>query len=182
MRKTFGMNKHQKAAHKTREPQVGREEIAELLAMARSGDPEERAVAAQYLCPCHVRTRIEPVWEALYRMLEDSDVRVRRAAWHTLEDGGRPDDPTLDAILERTLHNETDARVRRFAEKVAGPRQDQELTQMWLAGRPAIKKRGKCDFCGQADVIVDFALDTLIPTGDGLSRAALICEPCAQAG
>ncbi len=126
-----------------------------------------------------MRTRIAPVWEALYRMLEDADVRVRRAAWHTLEDGGRPDDPTLDTILQRVLQSETDPQVRRFAEKVAGPRRDRELTVMRMAGRRAIKQRGKCDFCGESNVFVDYALDTMIPT-DSLPRAALICERCAQ--
>jgi hypothetical protein len=180
MRKTFGMNKHQKAAHKTREQQVGREEIAELLVMACSEEADERAVAAQYLCPCHVRTRIEAVWEALTRMLEDPDVRVRRAAWHTLEDGGRPEDPNLDAILERVLHSETDKQVRRFAEKVAGPRRDKELAVMRLAGRGEVRRRGKCDFCGESDVFVDFELNTMIPSDGGMPRAALICQHCAQ--
>jgi len=179
MRKTFGMNRHQKAAHKVREKQVGREEIAELLEMSRSADAEERSAAAQYLCPCHVRTRIEAVWEALYRMLEDPDVKVRRAAWHTLEDGGRPDDPALDAILERVLRTEKDVQVRRFAEKVAGPRRDKELDAMWLAGRREIKRRGKCDFCGESDVFVDYELNTQVPVGSE-TRPALICARCAQ--
>ena len=47
-------------------------------------------------------------------MLEDRDVRVRRAAWHTLEDGGRPDDSALDAIIERVAATETDAFVKRM--------------------------------------------------------------------
>src|SRR5438445_5690185 len=127
MRKAAGMNRHQKAAHRVGERRVGREEIAELLEQAASHDPDERLAAAQYLCPCHVRRRIAAVWEALYRLLEDADVRVRRAAWHTLEDGGRPDDPALDAILERALRTETDRTVLGFARHVAGPRRDREL-------------------------------------------------------
>src|SRR5207244_4255588 len=124
MRKTLGLNKHQKAVRRAGEPRVGRGQIEELLGQARSSDPEDRRVAAQLLCPCHVRRRIEPVWEALYRLLEDPDVLVRRAAWHTLEDGGRPDDPALDEILSRTLRQETDAQVLRFARDLAGPRKD----------------------------------------------------------
>src|SRR2546426_8985961 len=127
MRKTLGMNKHQKAVYRVGEPRVGRDEIQELLAQSRSADPEERLAAVQFLCPCHVRRRIDAVWEALYRLLEDEDVRVRRAAWHTLEDGGRLDDPALDAILERVLHTDSDPQVQRFALKVAGPRKDKEL-------------------------------------------------------
>ena len=56
-RKKKGLNRHQKAVFKQ---------------------------AAQFLCPCHVRRRIDEVWEALYRMLEDSGVLVRRAAWNPI--------------------------------------------------------------------------------------------------
>jgi hypothetical protein len=181
MRKTLGLNKHQKAVRRAGEPRVGRDQIEELLQQSHSRDPEERRVAAQLLCPCHVRRRIDAVWEALYRLLEDSDVLVRRAAWHTLEDGGRPDDTALDAILDRTLRQETDTQVLRFAQHVAGPRRDRELVVARLAGRVAPKPRGRCDFCGRTNVEVDRELDTMIPTGD-LPRAAWICEQCAQTG
>ena len=179
MRKTLGLNKHQKAAHRVGEPRVGREQIDELLEQSRSQDPEERLVAAQFLCPCHVRRRVEPVWAALYRLLEDPDVRVRRAAWHTLEDGGRPDDPALDEILDRTLRHNTDPQVLRFAQHVAGPRRDRELVTARLAGRPAIKQRGRCDFCGENNVEVERDLATMIPTNH-LPRAAWICDHCAK--
>jgi hypothetical protein len=131
------------------------------------------------MCPCHVRRRIEAVWQALYRLLEDEDVRVRRAAWHTLEDGGRPDDPALDTILERVLRTDTDPQVLGFARKTAGPRQDKELVLARLAGRPLIRERGRCDFCGDRNVPVERDLETMIPTGD-LPRAALICDRCAK--
>lgn len=179
MRKTLGLNKHQKAAHKVGEPRVGREQIEELLAQSHSNDPEERLVAAQFLCPCHVRRRIEPVWEALYRLLEDPDVRVRRAAWHTLEDGGRPDDAALDQILDRTLREDTDPQVLRFAHQLAGSRKDRDLAAARVAGKPLPGQRGRCDFCGETDIPVERDLDTMIPTTD-LPRAAWICAGCAQ--
>ena len=50
-----------------------------------------------------MRERIDEVWQALYRMLGDDDVKVRRVAWHTLEDGSKFDDPGLDEIIERNL-------------------------------------------------------------------------------
>jgi hypothetical protein len=81
MHKTLGMNKHQKAVYRVREPRVGRDEIQDLLRQSGSSDPEERLVAAQFLCPCHVRRRIEAVWEALYRLLEDPDVRPSMRSW-----------------------------------------------------------------------------------------------------
>src|SRR4051794_30551614 len=150
MRKTLGLNKHQKAAYKVGEQRVGREQIEEMLEQSRSGEAEQRLEAAKWLCPCHVRRRIDEVWEALYLLLEDPDVRVRRAAWHTLEDGGRPDDPRLDAISERVARTETDFAVLNFIKIIGGPRRDQEMVLAKLAGRVQPKQRGRCDFCGEA--------------------------------
>lgn len=181
MAKVLGRNKHQKAAHKVGEPRVGREQIEELLELSWSTEPEERRHAAQFLCPCHVRRRVDAVWEALYRMLEDPDVEVRRAAWHTLEDGGKPEDPRLDAILGRTLREETDATVLRFARLFEAPRREKERVTMAAAVRPAPRARGRCDFCGMPNVPVERDLETMIPTAD-LPRPALICERCAKAG
>ncbi|MES4793204.1 MAG: hypothetical protein C4321_09730, partial [Chloroflexota bacterium] len=127
MRKTFGVNKHRQAAHKVGERRIGANEIPLLLELSRSEEPEERLTAATYMCPCHVRRRVEEIWAALYRLLEDPDPRVRRQAWYTLEDGGRPDDPALEAILERALASEADSSVRSMIERVAGPRQNQAL-------------------------------------------------------
>jgi hypothetical protein len=112
-------------------------------------------------------------------MLQDPDVAVRRAAWHTLEDGGRPDDPRLDAILARTLERETDPAVLRFARMFEGARKEKERVTMAAAARPAPRTRGRCDFCGAANVPVERDLETMIPTND-LPRAALICERCLK--
>src|SRR5437763_13258113 len=100
MRKTFGMNKHQKRAHRPGEAHVSKQDIPGLLELAWSEDPDDRLFAARYLCPCHVRTRIEPVWDALYRLMEDVDPRVRQQAWHTIEDGGKPGDEAAAERLE----------------------------------------------------------------------------------
>src|SRR5579862_5216449 len=116
MPRKLGWNKHQKAAHKTGEARVGKEQVAELLEMACSADAEERLEAARYLCPCHVRTRIPAVWETLYRLMQDPDPRVRRQAWHTIEDGGTPRDAASRASLEQRFRGETDPKVRKFAE------------------------------------------------------------------
>ena len=95
-RKRKGLNRHQKAVFNPGEQRVRGEEIERLIELAYSEDPAERLDAAQNLCPCHVRKRVEAVWQALYRLMLDPDVRVRRAAWHTLEDGGCPNDPALN--------------------------------------------------------------------------------------
>ena len=84
-------------------------------------------MAAKNLCPCHVRTRIDEVWDALYRMMEDDHAKVRWAAWHTLEDGGYPqDDARMDAILEKAIAGETDKGVRGFVEMFAKPKRERE--------------------------------------------------------
>ena len=171
------MNKHQKAAHRPGEYRVRREEIDRYIQLSRSADPKEREVAARNLCPCHVRRRIESVWDALYRMLEDENVRVRRAAWHTLEDGGCPDDPALDAIFDRVLLSETDRQVRRFVEDLIAPRKRRESMELRFADRSLYTQRGKCDFCGRTNARVRREIETEIPAGTG-ARLAMICESC----
>jgi hypothetical protein len=183
MPKTAGKNKHQKAAHRPGERKVSRAQVAELLELSCSSDAGERLVAAQFLCPCHVRARIPEVWDALYRMMEDTDRRVRYAAWHTLEDGGLPKDPDTVARLERLFQQETDPKIRKFAEHIIGAelftRNKQEVRRLQLMGHPAQRQRGKCDFCGMRNMIVERDLETMIPTDDW-PRPALICERCAE--
>jgi hypothetical protein len=183
MGKTAERNKHQKAAHRPGERKVSREQVAELLELSCSSAPEDRLVAAQLLCPCHVRTHVPGVWDAVYRMMSDADRRVRYAAWHTLEDGGLPQDPQIFAALEHLLRQETDAKVRKFAEYILGNeirrRNRQEIERLHVLARPVQRQQGKCDFCGQQNVLVERDFDTMIPAA-GLSRPALICDRCAQ--
>jgi len=174
--KRKGMNPHQKAVCREGERRAGRDQIAELLEKSRSEDADQRCEAAESLCPCHVRRRIPEVWSALYRMLEDADVRVRRAAWHTLEDGGRPDDPVLDAIITRTLERETDRTVRRFAERFAAAHRERE-THVERAAVQYRPERGKCDFCGREGVPVERDASVEIPAGDHY-RPAWACAEC----
>lgn len=176
---TAGMNKYQKAARRPGEKRVGREDIEELLVLSNSDDPEDRYMAASHLCPCHVRHRDERIWAALYRMMEDPETRVRRAAWHTLEDGGCPTDPAFEPVLKRTLEQEEDRTVLGYARHFAQPYLEKERVALKLAGHREMKPRGKCDFCGKTNVPVVKDLDTMIPTG-GMPRAALICDDCAK--
>ena len=176
MRKTKGMNRFQKAACRPGEVRVSGPEIAQLLEDSRSRQVEKRIQAAEFLCPCHVRRRIDEVWAALFRMLEDDDVRVRRAAWHTLDDGGRPDDPALDEIITRTLSRETDSQVLGFARQFSTSRQERQRMMDHVATLPSFRKRGKCDFCGQLNLPVTEKLDVPIESSDGTTRAALICR------
>jgi hypothetical protein len=172
-------NRHQKAAFRPGDARVSRAELAELLALSRSDDADERLTAATFLCPCHVRGRTEPIWQAVLNLMADADPRVRFAAWHTLEDGGVPGEEGVLERLEAALDGEADPKVRGMAELVIGPllaeRDRRELGRM---RRMDIGRRGKCDFCGMRDVIVREDFETRIPTA-GLSRAALICRSCA---
>ena len=68
-----------------------------------SKDTEYRLQIAYLRCPCRARERIDEVWQALYRMLGDDDVKVRRVAWHTLEDGSKFDNLGLGEIIEHAL-------------------------------------------------------------------------------
>lgn len=183
MRKTMGMNKHQKAARKPGEVKVSREEVAELLELSCSHEAEDRLYAAKYLCPCHVQGRIPAVWDALFRMMTDEDPRVRQQAWHALEDGGLPNEPEAMARLEQLYAQEADEKVRKFAWTLIGKavreRQAHERVRQNLSTKPAPKQRGKCDFCGENNVPVVRDLSTTIPT-NGLPRAAWICDRCTQ--
>lgn len=182
MAKKVGMNKHQKKVYRVGERRVGKEQVGELLVMTHSQDAEERLAAVELLCPCHVRTRIEEVWEAIYRLMEDPDWRVRRQAWHTIEDGGKPSDPAILTRLNQLRQAEADPKVKKFIEftwrQTFGTQlEDEERARLWSVGRER-KERGKCDFCGESDVFVTREMNTLIPT-DGLHRTAWICERCA---
>ena len=182
MRKTMGKNKYQKAAHKPGERKISRAQVADLLGLACSADADERLGAAQLLCPCHIRGRIPAVWDTIYRMMEDPDRRVRFAAWHTIEDGGLPNDPDTFARLEELFRRETDPKIVKFVERILGAklaaRDHRELQRMQMAGRLP-QQRGKCDFCGARDVLVERDLETMIPTNDW-PRPAMICERCAR--
>ncbi len=176
-----GLNRHQKAWRKPGEERVSREDIAELLRLSESVDPEDRILAATYMCPCHVRHRNEEVWHALYRMMEDEDARVRRRAWHTLEDGGCPTDSAFEPIVRRALDSETDRQVLGFARMFATPFLEHDRVSIKRVEYPAGKQKGKCDFCGRTQVPVMQDYDTEIPAG-GMSRAAWICDECSSEG
>ena len=171
------LNKHQCAAFRPGEVRVGSEEIEELLALSQSQNPEDRFTAASYLCPCHVRRRIDEVWQALYRMLEDDDIKVRRAAWHTLEDGGKPDDPALDAIIDRTLDRESDRQVLHFTQLFAKGRKQRRDVEFAAAAVPEYSERGKCDFCGSTNTGVKKDFKTELSSDEGRCFA-LVCASC----
>jgi hypothetical protein len=172
-------NRHQKAAFRPGEARVSRAELAELLALSRSDDADERLTAATFLCPCHVRARTEPIWQAVLNLMADADPRVRFAAWHTLEDGGVPREDGVLERLQAALAAEADPKVRGIANQAIGPLvAERERAELGRMRRLDFAQRGKCDFCGERDTPVRQDLETSIPTA-GLSRPALICRACA---
>ena len=174
-----GLNRHQKAAFKGGEHRVRGETIQRLIELADSTDLAERLHAAENLCPCHVRKRVEAAWEALYRLMQDPDVRVRRAAWHTLEDGGCPNDPALLPIFKRAVANETDSQVRRWVERFAAPALAERDRQDSLrAAYTPFQEYGRCDFCGETGRRVRTEYDTELTCSGGPRRLAQICQPC----
>lgn len=175
------MNAHQKAAHRAGERRVGRDDVTRLLELSHSDDADDRLLAASLLCPCHMRRPDEQVRAALHRMMEDPDVRVRRAAWHTIEDGGGGASEAVQAIADRLWPIEKDRQVRRFIESLCGSRTARQrvLDHAAVAVSFGPKRRGKCDFCGELDVTVTEQLDTPVPDGR-TTRAALICARCQK--
>ena len=176
-RKKLGLNKYQKRAFRIGEARVNGESIGRLIDLSRSPNPVDRETAARFLCPCHVRRRRQDVWDALYRMLEDPDRRVRKAAWHTLEDGGRPDDPALDSIFERAAQEDSDKRIRLQAGAYLKARRGSADAALQADAEAGYRIRGKCDFCGSTDVFVKTDIGTEIPD-DGRMRFSLVCEAC----
>ena len=181
MARTKGLNRHQRRAFAEGEPRISGDEIWRLVQLSKSQDPADRLEAADNLCPCHVRRRIDEVWEALYRMLEDPDLGVRKAAYHTLTDGGNPDDPDLDDVFERASRNETDRKLQRriqgfLNDRQARAREREGLEQKVATTVSNYAVKGKCDFCGE-DRPVREDYDTQIPSNSG-KRAALVCEAC----
>ena len=170
------LNRHQKAAFRPGKHRVRGDEIERLIALAASDDTDDRLEAAENLCPCHLSRRVEDAWQALYRMMEDLDVRVRRAAWHTLEDGGCPTDPALEPIFDRAVVNESNSQVRRFVDMFAVPNQlERARREILRATRSPYQQPGKCDLCAAGDVPVWADYQTELA-----GRFALICKGCDQ--
>jgi len=167
-RKRKGMNKHQKAMFKPGEHRLRPDEITHYLDLSQSADAGERLEAAENLCPCHVRKPIPEVQHAVQRMMEDDDLRVRRAAWHTLEDGGVPNEEWVFDVMAECV------------EPLVKEREQIEFARASrMMNRSAFQQRGKCDFCGQTNVAVKPDYDTEIETVGNQQRLAYVCEECA---
>ena len=129
-------------------------ELASYLAMANSENPKERLEAMKNLCPCHIRKRFDAVWDALYRGLQDIDLKVRQAAWHTLEENhdGRLNAPKLYPLMVEISKNEENPKLRQNAKSIVGNAQSQkqniEDKKHDFLGKRSNYFQGKCDWCG----------------------------------
>lgn len=184
-RKRKGMNKHQKAIFKAGEHRLRGDEIDYYLELSQSTDAGDRLEAAENLCPCHVRKPIPAVQDAVQRMMEDPDLRVRRAAWHTLEDGGVPNEEWVFEVYERAIKRGEDDKFIRWVmaecvEPLVKERDQIEFERASLMmNYSAFQKHGKCDFCSNTNVPVKPDYDTEIDTVGEQPRHALVCEQCA---
>lgn len=176
-KKLSGMNRYQKKAHRRREDRLRGDKIDYYLSLAYSTDPDDRALAMENLCPCHVRKRIDAVWVALYKGMVDPDLRVRRAAWHTLDDGGNPNDPRLQPLLQKIVKTETDPALRQRAVDLVKAKQQVEEQKQMLLAQKTHTFSGRCDWCGTSNVRVSYDYETEFET-DGTKRFALVCEEC----
>ena len=179
MAKKRAKNKYQKRAQRGGEDRLRGDKIDFYLSMAYSDAPEDREAAMENLCPCHVRRRIDAVWEALYRGLQDPDIKVRRAAWHTLDDGGRPNDPQLQPILEKIAKKETDPKLRQRALDLIQSARRLADEHQELVAQKADYFRGKCDWCGETSVQVTYDYETEFEGSGAQKRFALMCSDCA---
>ena len=110
----------------------------------------------------------------------DRQPRVRKAAWHTLDDGGNPNDPRLQPLLEKIAKEETDPKLRQRAlDLIAATRKVEEQKEV-LLGQKTHTFSGRCDWCGASNVPVSHDYETEFETS-GTKRFALVCEACETA-
>ena len=155
------------------------DEVKHYLALADSDNPKERLEAMQNLCPCHVRKRVDAAWDALYRGLQDSDLKVRQAAWHTLEEnhGGGRDDPKLYPIMVEIAETEVDPKLRQSANSIIKKVQTVEEKKQDLLDQRHHYFTGKCDWCGDSTAKVCQLYDSKLEI-EGTVRLAQVCDDC----
>lgn len=180
MKKKKGLNKYQKKQHRRGEDRLRGNDVEYYLSMAGSPDSRERALAMEHLCPCRVRKRISAVWEALYCGLQDPDLKVRKAAWHALDDGGHPNDPAFQPVLEKIAKQETHPRLRQRALNLIQSARRIEEQKAEFMGQGLHYLEGKCDWCGRTDVGVVHTYDTEIKVAGEPKRFGQICNDCNQ--
>ncbi|HIB91875.1 TPA: hypothetical protein EYO57_32600 [Candidatus Poribacteria bacterium] len=170
-------NGFQRRQFRRGERRLRSDEVKHYLALADSEDPQDQIEAMENLCPCHVRKQIDVVWEALYRGLQDRALKVRQAAWHTLEDGGRPNDSKLYLIMVELTNTETNPKLKQQATKLVQAVQIVEDKKQDLSGQRHHYFTGKCDWCGDSIAKVCQLYDSELEI-EGTVRLAQVCDGC----
>ena len=94
---------------------------------------------------------------------------------------GRPNDPQLQPVLEKIAKKESDPKLRQRAIDLIQAARQVEEKHRELVSQKADYFRGKCDWCGEANVNVTYDYETEFEGADGQKRFAVMCARCASA-
>lgn len=84
-----------------------------LLNLTYSPESGVRKDALHELCPCRLKANYGRVWDRIFEMVDDSDVKVRAQVFHTLADGSpRSREEEVVRAIER-MKNDPDPKLRR---------------------------------------------------------------------
>ena len=101
-------------------------------ALHRSFDPDvrNRRTALLELCPCHVRTDVDRVWDRILQMRDDPEPSVRSIVLHSLCDGS-PSSRRREVVaaLETLAHDPDRALRRRARSTLARYRRTGKITE-----------------------------------------------------
>lgn len=96
---------------------VTTEQVDELLPLLADDDATTRAETVRALCPCHVKSHDDRIWNRIFEMAGDEDVKVRRSVFHALGDGSPRALETQVVSAFATFRNDADARLKRNARR-----------------------------------------------------------------
>ena len=103
---------------KGRDIRVELESLPDLLRLSRAEDMETRAAAVQYLCPCHVQRNEPEVWNRLFELTQDPDLKIRNIVFHILGDGS-PRERAQDVVVAlEGMYQDPDPKLRRRVRKL----------------------------------------------------------------
>jgi len=93
------------------------ERVEAILSETHDTDPARRRRAVAELCPCHVRSNHDAVWERILELVSDSDLGVRRLVFHSMIDGSPNSRQSEIVEAIEHLRNDDSAKLRRQARK-----------------------------------------------------------------
>jgi hypothetical protein len=88
-----------------------------LLELTRDPDAAVWSDAVQYLCPCHVQRNKPEIWDRLFELVTDPDLKVRTTVFHILGDGS-PNERHGDVIkATEAMYHGPDLKLHRRVRK-----------------------------------------------------------------